>query len=89
MCFYLFFKFILRVYLAVSDLGCGMPDPHCFTHDLSLWHRASLVVAFGLSCSGACGSLVPQQGMEPMSPALQSRFLTTGPSRKSLYVLLF
>ena len=89
MCFYLFLKFILCIYFAVSGLSCGMPDPHCFMRDLLLWHRDSLVVAFGLSCSVACGILVPQQGMEPMSSALQGRFLTTEPSRKSLYVLLF
>ena len=32
-----------------------------------------------LSCSRACKILVPQQGIEPMSPALQGRFLITGP----------
>ena len=31
-----------------------------------------------------CGILVPQPGIEPMSPALESRFLTTGPPEKSL-----
>ena len=30
-----------------------------------------LVVAHGLSCSRACGILVPQKRIEPMSPALQ------------------
>ena len=32
----------------------------------------------------ACGILVAQPGIEPMSPALESRFLTTGPPGKSL-----
>ena len=36
------------------------------------------------------GILVPQPGIEPMTPALQGRFLTTGPPGKSpglLFVL--
>ena len=33
----------------------------------------------GLSCSMACGILVPEPGFELMSFALQGRFLTTGP----------
>ena len=37
----------------------------------------------GNTCSTACGILVPQPGMEPVSSALQGRFLTTGPPRKS------
>ena len=45
--------------------------------DLSFWHMDSLVVAQGLS-SLACGILVPQAGIKPMSPALQGRLLTTG-----------
>ena len=31
----------------------------------------------------ACGILVPQLGLEPLSPALQGRFLTTRPPGKS------
>ena len=42
-----------------------------------LWHVGSLVVASGLSCPAACGILVPSRGIEPVSPALQGRFLTT------------
>ena len=38
----------------------------------------SVVVARWLSCSAACGILVPQPGIEPASPALEGRFLTTG-----------
>ena len=33
----------------------------------------------------ACGILVPPPGIEPMSPALQGGFLTTGPLGKSLF----
>ena len=42
-----------------------------------------LVVAHRLSCPVACGILVPQPGIKPMSPALQGRFLTTEPPGKS------
>ena len=51
--------------------------------DLYLWCTDSLVVVNGLSCSVACGILVPQLGFEPKSPALQGRFLTTGLPGKS------
>ena len=37
----------------------------------------------GLGSSTACGFLVPQPGIEPTPPALQSGFLTTGPPGKS------
>ena len=40
----------------------------------------------GLSCPAACGILVPRPGIEPMSPALEGRFLTTGPPGKSLQI---
>ena len=36
-----------------------------------------------LSCPEACGTLVLRPGVEPMSPALAGRFLSTGPSGKS------
>ena len=44
------------------------------------------VVASGVGYSEACGVLVPQQEIKSTSPALQGRFLTTGPPRKSLYI---
>ena len=53
---------------------------------LSLQCMDSLVVAHGLSCSVACGILVPGPGVEPASPALQDGFVTTGPSGKSQLV---
>ena len=46
----------------------------------------SLVVACRLSCSGACGILVPRPGIKPESPALEGRFFTTRPPGKSLMV---
>ena len=41
----------------------------------------------GLSCPTACGILVLPLGMEPTSPALEGRFLATGPPRKSPFLL--
>ena len=43
--------------------------------------------ALGLGCSTDCGILVPQTGIKPASPALQGRFLTTGPLGKSSHRL--
>ena len=40
-------------------------------------------MACGLSCPAACGILVPRPGIEPVSPALEGGFLTTGPPGKS------
>ena len=61
-------------------------------HAGSLLHHMSLSQgipscgsrASRLSCFKACGILVPQPGIEPVSPALPGRFLTTGPPGKSL-----
>ena len=47
-----------------------------------LWQVGSLA-GHGLSCTMACGILVPRPGIEPMSPVLENRFLTTGPPWKS------
>ena len=44
----------------------------------------AVVVAGELSCPKACGILVPQARIEPMSPALEGGFLTTGWLGKSL-----
>ena len=44
---------------------------------------ASLVVAHRFSCPTTCRILVPLPGIKPVSPALEGRFLTTGPPGKS------
>ena len=44
----------------------------------------SLAGALELRCPKACGILVPRLGIESQSPVLKGRFLTTGPSGKSL-----
>ena len=43
----------------------------------------TLVAVHGLSCSAACGTLVPQPRVKPTSLALQCRFFTAGPPGKS------
>ena len=43
----------------------------------------TLVVERGLSCPLTCGILVSRSGIEHMLSALQGRFFTTAPSRKS------
>ena len=55
-----------------------------------------LVVEWGLSSCGhglsrpaARGSAVPRPGIKPASPALEDRFLTTGPPAKSLRLKLW
>ena len=48
-----------------------------------MWCVGSVVAAPGLSCFEACGIPVSQAGTELTSPALQGRFLTTGPPGKS------
>ena len=50
---------------------------------LGLRCSISLVAVHRLSCSMACGSLVPWWGIIPRSPALEGRLLTTGPPGKS------
>ena len=45
---------------------------------LLLEQCSDLVVVHGLSRPVACGSLAPQPGIEPASPALKGRYLTSG-----------
>ena len=77
-CNYFLWKYLL-IYFAVLNLRCSRQDLHCITWNLSLQHTDSLVVAHGPSCSVACGIFIPQRRTEPMYPALQCGFLTSGP----------
>ena len=54
---------------------------HCIVS--SLHPTGSFVVAHRISCSAARRILLSWPGIEPMSPTLQGRFLTTGPPGKS------
>ena len=60
----------LFIYLTLSGLSFSMQD-------LSLQCPDSVVAARRLSCSAACGILVPRPGTEPASLALQAMLLTT------------
>ena len=53
--------------LAASGLSCATQDLPCFMRDLLLCSEDSLVVVLRLSCSKACGILVPRLGIEPVS----------------------
>ena len=62
----------------------------CDTWDLRYSERAlelmgSVAVTCGLGCPLACGTLLPQPGTEPTSPALEDELLTTELPGKSLY----
>ena len=71
------FLFLIFIYLVASGLSWGM-------RDLSLWFVGSIFAARKVSYPKARGMLVPWAGIEPMSPALEGRFLTVGPPTKSL-----
>ena len=86
----LFLKKYLFVYLVASGLHCVVwvlslrcMDSLVVAHVHQSW--GSVVRAHGLSCSAACGILVPRPGIKPTSPALQGRFLTTGPPPEYLH----
>ena len=70
----------LFLYLAALGLSCIFDAP-CRSFPGGI--QDSFAVALGLSFSEACGILAPQPRIEPASPVLQGRFLTTGPPRKS------
>ena len=55
----------------------------CSLRALLLRCASLVVVAHGLSCPVACGILVSQPGFKSVSPTLEGRFFTTGPSGKS------
>ena len=68
---------IHRLFIAVRGLlsSCGA---------WAAERMGSVVAAHGLSCPAACGLLVSRPGIKCTSPALEGRFLTTGPPGKSL-----
>ena len=58
---------------------------YCAAAACRLQGAGSIVVVHdGHSCPISCRIPVPRPGAEPVSPALQGRFLTTGPPGKSL-----
>ena len=78
--FILLFLFSL-FFLSVSGLSCS-------TRALLLRGASSVVVVHRHSCPLACGILVPRPGIEPVSPALEGRYFTTGPPGNSPHTLL-
>ena len=80
-----------EISLAVLGLSWGMQDLCCIMGVFCCGAQtlvgarglqrtqASVIVALSLSCSAACGILVPWPGIKSTSPALQGGFLTTGP----------
>ena len=70
----------------MSGLSCGLQDLLLRVRASQLWCTGSAVVMCGLSCPAACGTLVPRPGIELTSPTLESRFLITGPSRRSPFI---
>ena len=86
--------FSLVVACGFSLSSCGARAPEhvgsvvCGTRALALRRASSVVVARGLSCPTACGILVPQPEIEPVSPALEGRFFTTGPPGKSYFMFI-
>ena len=67
---------LLHLPCGVQVFCCGACTP------VVAW--GSVVEACGLRCSEACGILVPRPRIEPESPALEGRFLITGPPGESL-----
>ena len=76
--------------VALSVLCCEQAFSSCSEQGLRFVgvHRFkstdSAVEVHSLSSSAASGSFLVQPGIEPVSPALAGRFLTTGPPGKSL-----
>ena len=80
-----------RIIVKVCRLlySCGMQslehaDSVTVIHSLSICGFSSLVVHW-LSCSATYGFLVPWPGIKPVSPALEGKFLTTGPAGKFFF----
>ena len=75
-----------------QDYWSGVPLPS--PHELSSAgiqvpeHVGSVAAVHRLSCPEASGISVSWPGIEPMSPALVGRFLTTGPPGKPLLTTL-
>ena len=95
----LFLKYLF-IPLIASGLSCRQGG--FSLHHLSVWpmdslsrcglqapeHSGPVVAAHGLSCSEACGILVPLPGIKPTSPGFQDSFLTSRPQGNSLKVYL-
>ena len=79
---YLFIWLYLGLTCSMQDFDSVLKDHSCSVKTL-VADPGSVVTVHRLSCSAECGILVPRPGIEPLSLALQSGFLTTGPPGKS------
>ena len=80
--------FCVQIYLCINHflknyLFIWLPRVLVSPHGILSFGAWTLVVVYGLSCSTACGILVPWPGTERMSPARQGIFLITGPLVRS------
>ena len=88
--FHLFFIIIGVGGVALSVFCCEQAFSSCseqglrFVGVLRFKSTDSAVEVHSLSSSAASGSFLVQPGIEPVSPALSGRFLTTGPPGKPL-----
>ena len=77
----IFFFFNTYLFGCLGSQLCYMESFACSSWALEL--VSSIVVARGLTCSVACGILVPWPRVKPTSPASRGRFLTPGSPGKS------
>ena len=96
------FSFMPEVFFffLINLVSFGCASLHCCSRAFSscsgfscfrsqaLGTRASVIMAYGPSCSVECGVLVPRPGTEPVSPALAGGLSTIGPPGKSPWFLL-
>ena len=86
-CWVFAFFFFFFLSLALQALHCSVQTfplvvAQKIVSSCRAWapeHTSLVVAAHGLSCLMACGILVSWPGIKNISPALESRFLTTGP----------
>ena len=84
---FFFFLIIFKVFIYLFKFW--LHEVFVAAHGLCVVaHGLSFAVPHGLSCSSACGILVPQPGIEFTCSALDGKFLTTGPPGKSLFTIL-
>ena len=81
------FSFVTHISLLVDGLFKSFAYFYFYLFIYLFWLHWVFVVDCRLSCPEACEIVVPQPGTEPMSPALEGGFLTTGPPGKSLFCL--
>ena len=72
-----------RAFSSCEEGGYSLVAVHTSIVDHGLQGEGSVTAALGLSCSSACGILVPRPGIKPASPASAGGFLVTRPLGKS------